>query len=464
MVTIMDLHKYIYDLVDIIKNKLEFAPSLFVIPAIITGLSKGKYELIFNFILIYIIFEAIMYFIHRKLARVQEKDASKVIRVFELNKKGLAIHQIAEILETEGYRSIRGRKTLEKSIAKIIENGNLTKALELKKMGFTELSHKISRNSFSLIFRSIIIISFVLFIIPPDAKLTIKNITPDPLGPQEIGCDVKWKAVLDNEKNIKYNWALYVDDDREDHGGGRGTSFYCKWDTSEEKFGKRIITVKVWCEGNSDCDAEWTGDYELFNQKPNINKDINPYYYSQDRNKIFSSRATKGTIVHFDVDADDPDEDELYYEFMVDGSVVQGASERSYWKWDTSNNKEKDYTISVTVTDGQNHINTLGVTTNLNYEVIALIPKMKYNDIGELEISVPEEVVISRKKEGKPPMQYRFYLNGEPLTSWQESRTYKWNIENYTKGDYTISGKMRFDERSRDEYDAETPIEKVQLN
>lgn len=438
---------------------------------VFTGLNQGKTDVVTNFILIYLSLEIIILLLSRKIAAVKENNASKVIRVFELGKNGLAIHQIAEILEEEGYKSIRGRGKLEKSAAKIIEKGNLKKALKIKQLGFTELSHKISKNILCLLLRVMVVIIFFYFIYINAPELTIAKLTPSPPGPVEVGSSIQWNIEIDKTPDTRFNYRIYVDGRMNDSDYSiYSSSFSWTWHTSGEKSGAHRIMVEVWPEGYYDKKKTENSTYELYNEKPFIKKV--DYYYEKHGSEFTELEAPKGTIVHCKVHATDPDpEDILYYEFSVGGYIKQGPSDSDEWLWDTSKYSEGDHEIYVRVIDGKDHANDLPIGDEKSYKINAVNLKLKSDHYFasidtevELTISVPEEIVTSRSLAGKPPMQYKFYDNGSSLTSWLDRNTYTWNTESTTEGTHEISGKMRFAENSKsDDCDAETSIRKVRI-
>jgi hypothetical protein len=444
------------------------------------GFNRGKVGLSILFIVLYIILGIIIYILSKNIADKKKKNASKLIRVFELSKYGLAVHQIAEVLENEGYRSILGRKTLEKSCANIIKKGSFEKALELNRVEYTELYNNISKNILFMSLRVVLIIIFLYYISIPDPCVEITGLYPRVNGPQEIGTDIVFDIKISKNKDFTSNYAIYVDHNKIHKDSVTGNEFSWNWNTSNAICGQHNITVEVFPENYYNKRDKWTTIYELYNQKPIIN--YVEYIINHNRSVIESNvskvHVNMGAIAIIEVNATDPDRgDTLNYEFLVDG-IVKESSNLSKWSMDTSNYDEGDYMICVKVTDGNVHANNLDVNKQVDLTINAVNILLKINGLfynvpgwvsldDNLSIFVPEDIVKSRNS-AESRMQYKFYIDGYPLTSWQNDSYYIWDGKSrsyYNKSlSYNFSGRMRFNAYSKeDECDAETQICKMNV-
>jgi len=444
------------------------------------GLNRGKVELSILFVVLYPILELIIRILSRIIAVKKGKNASKLIRVFELSKYGLAVHQIAEVLENEGYRSILGRKTLEKSCANIIKKGNFEKALELNRVGFTELYNNITKNILFMSLRVVLIIIFLYLISIPDPYVDITGLYPRVNGPQEIGSNIVFDIKIFKNRDFTSNYVIYVDHNKIYNDSVTGSEFSWNWNTSNAICGQHNITVEVFPENYYNKRNEETIIYELYNQKPIINYveyiiNHNRYVIDSNENKVNVSR---GVIVIIEVNATDPDRgDTLNYEFLVDG-IFEESSNLSKWSLDTSNYGEGTHMICAKVTDGNVHANNLDVNKQVGLKINPVKLLFKMNNLhydvpgwisldDNLTIVVPDDIVKSRNS-AESRMQYKFYIDGYPLTSWLNDSYYIWDEKScsrYNNGQsYNFSGRMRFNAYStEDQCDAETSTHKMNV-
>jgi hypothetical protein len=354
MITRINIRKHVSELIEAIKESLDLVPSLVLIPMILKGIDSGKTDLVIKFILVYVSLEILVRLSSRLIATKRQKNASKITRVFELSEKGLVIYQIADILEKEGYKSILGRKILEQSIGKIIEKGNRRTVLELN-------PHKISKSILWLIIRFIMVIAFLVIIYSPIPNVIINDVIPDVSGPQPIGTNINYTVQIYNKNIIKFKYEILVDDERIPNNDDKLGDFSFSLNTTGKEEGNHGIEVRVWPSDNNAGKENmkvWKGSFKLYNRKPEINK-FSSYFYQDDLIKTDNS-ATIGTIVHFKVQATDPEHDNLSYKFAVDG-IYAVPQPNDAWDWDTSKYKEGIHEIGVTVTDEKPHSDALDI-------------------------------------------------------------------------------------------------------
>ena len=288
----------------------------------------------------------------------------------------------------------------------------------------------------------------------------LKSLQPDKPSPQEKGAIVLWKASAldpDNDK-ILYKFLL---NGREAKKWSKSNSW--SWPTENLPAGDYQITVmardgKHAPEGSFDSSANATfsmKDLKDLNHIPVLN-DLKP-----DANQIqiapsnqiplvqelkpdIVSPQTIGAAITWTAIATDPDEDRIYYKFLVNDNMVTDWSPSNSWNWNTSAYLSGDYKIRVLARDDRHEPeDSFDSSREATFALQATNqpPILKSLNSDRSSPQVQGTVVLWKAEAQDPdgdPILYKFQVNGRDMSRWSESGSWSWSTRNLAAGDYRI--------------------------
>jgi len=152
----------------------------------------------------------------------------------------------------------------------------------------------------------------------------------------------------------------------------------------------------------------------------------------------------QGTTVIWTAKGSDADGDALNYKFFLDNRAVTSWTRSNTWNWFTAGSSAGEHLICVVLRDGK-HADKKGFDAMLNCTFTLLTP----NQTPTLSALAPDRAspqpaganitwrASARDPEGDP-LLYRFFLNGQAATDWQESDTWVWPTKGAASGSYQV--------------------------
>jgi uncharacterized membrane protein len=163
-----------------------------------------------------------------------------------------------------------------------------------------------------------------------------------------------------------------------------------------------------------------------------------------DLNSDKPSPQQQGITVIWTVKADDPEDDVLSYKFYLDNKAVTSWTRSNTWNWFSTGSSAGEHQISVWVRDGK-HADKKSFDSLMNRTFVLLFPNQTpvLIDLAPDRASPqPAGTSITWKADAKDPdgdrILYRFFLNGQAVTDWQQSGIWVWPTAGESSGDYQV--------------------------
>lgn len=193
------------------------------------------------------------------------------------------------------------------------------------------------------------------------------------------------------------------------------------------------------------------------------NQNHSPVLKSLAPNK--ESPQEPGTAVFWKAEASDPENDRIFYRFLVDGQEKQKWSRSASWSWLTNGLSSGDYLITVMVRDG-NHASESSFDGIMNSSFTLSLPNQP-PVLTELkpDRQSPQAVggkiiwtAIANDADGDP-IYFKFMKNDRDVTDWSSSNYWVWDITAEDTGSYRIrvlakDGKHASDDQSDSSIDS----------
>ncbi|HNX08576.1 MAG TPA: hypothetical protein PKL29_00550, partial [Methanothrix sp.] len=151
-----------------------------------------------------------------------------------------------------------------------------------------------------------------------------------------------------------------------------------------------------------------------------------------------------GTAVFWKAVATDPENDRIFYRFLVDGQEKQKWSRSASWSWLTNGLSSGDYLITVMVRDG-NHASESSFDGIMNSSFTLSLPNQP-PVLTELkpDRQSPQAVggkiiwtAIANDADGDP-IYFKFMKNDRDVTDWSSSNYWVWDTTAEETGSYRI--------------------------
>ena len=266
------------------------------------------------------------------------------------------------------------------------------------------------------------------------------NLMPDKLSPQEAGTTITWTATALDPENDRIQYKFLLDSQQRTDWSYDST---WNWTTSSVDIGSHTIECKV-KDGNHNVDGDDSKDIEftITNRPPLINE-LTP---------TPNSPQPACATITWTTDATDPDNDQISYEYLLNGKSETIWSIDNLWNWSTSEGNIGENQIEVHIRDGKH-------AGPDNYDaarsVVFIITKVRLSNLPPMVVSLmpdkmnPQVAGTSIKWTAtaldpeKDPVQYKFLLDGQQKTDWSYDSTWYWTTSNTDIGSHMIEIKVK---------------------
>ena len=270
----------------------------------------------------------------------------------------------------------------------------------------------------------------------PNQKPIITGFGPDKAAPQEAGATVTWTAQASDPENdpIQYRFFLNGQPVTDWQPQGQWT-----WTTSSANVGDNQVEVRIIDgkhAGQDGFDDSKTASFAITapNQKPIITG------FGPDK----AAPQEAGAIVTWTAQASDPENDPIQYRFFLNGQPVTDWQPQGQWTWTTSSANVGDNQVEVRIIDGK-HAGQDGFDDSKTASFAITAPNQKPIITGfGPDKAAPQEagaIVTWTAQASDPendPIQYRFFLNGQPVTDWQPQGQWTWTTSSANVGDNQV--------------------------
>jgi uncharacterized membrane protein len=180
------------------------------------------------------------------------------------------------------------------------------------------------------------------------------------------------------------------------------------------------------------------------------------------------SPQEKGAIVLWKALATDPDNDRIFYKFLLNGREAKKWSRSNSWSWPTENLPAGDYQITVLARDG-NHAPDGSFDSSANTSFSLKNPEDPnrtpvLNDLKP-DMNSPQARgtaitwTASATDQDGDGVYYKFLANDNEVTDWSPSNYWNWDTSTYPPGDYKIRVLARDGQHSgTDSFDSEIEV------
>ncbi|RPJ39753.1 MAG: hypothetical protein EHM35_01550, partial [Planctomycetaceae bacterium] len=151
-----------------------------------------------------------------------------------------------------------------------------------------------------------------------------------------------------------------------------------------------------------------------------------------------------GSTVTWTAQASDPENDPIQYRFFLNGQPVTDWQPQGQWIWTTGNDNVGDNQVAVMIIDGK-HAGQDSSDDSKTAAFAITAPNQKPAITSlEPDKAAPQEsgsTVTWTAQASDPendPIQYRFFLNGEPVTDWQPQGQWAWTSSSANVGDNQV--------------------------
>jgi hypothetical protein len=292
-----------------------------------------------------------------------------------------------------------------------------------------------SENSFDHMVSS----TFVL--LPINQPPALQDLVSDRSSPIELGGSINWTArAVDPDNDTVYY--RFLKNGRE--AAAWSTSSDWRWDTSSEDAGEYVISVLARdgshaTQDSFDSSMERNMVLTLVNGIPEI----------ADLQADLPGPQPQGSTVVWTASGLDPEEDTIYYRFMVDNQSAGEWSTSSSWSWDTSSARPGMHTITVQARDEKHAPNSsFDSSKEAAFEVSAANLRPILSSLLP-DIASPQAqgatvtwTAGAADREGDQIL-YKFLLDDRDMTGWSASPTWKWSSVGQAPGAYRIQVLVR---------------------
>ena len=270
---------------------------------------------------------------------------------------------------------------------------------------------------------------------PVNQPPVMGSLMPSPSSPQDAGAVITWTAEASDPEGDPLQYTFLLDGQpRVDWSPNPSWT----WSTSAGDVGTHGIEVKVQDgQHNPDGDASRTSSFTITapNQKPSITG------FGPDK----SSPQELGTTVTWTAQASDPDGDPVLFRFFLGGLPVTDWQPQGQWAWMTSNANVGDNQVEVQVRDGK-HAGQDGFDDSKIAAFTITAPNQKpaiinfnADKLSPQEFGSAISWTVEVMDAESDPIQYRFFLNDQPVTDWQPQGQWTWTTGSASVGDNQVA-------------------------
>jgi hypothetical protein len=217
-----------------------------------------------------------------------------------------------------------------------------------------------------LLFIDFIVFAYALTFSPDDVNSPpmVVSLMPDKSSPQYAGTTIKWTSGAFDPENDRVQYKFLLDGQQKTDWSYDSTWY---WTTSNADIGSHAIEIKA-KDGNHNADGDDTKDIEFTishqqnqlltpettgspsvttsNQHPSI-KDLTPVPNN--------SPQPAGTTIAWTTGATDPEDDQIFYRYFLNGKSETSWNSENTWTWKTNGENIGENHIEVQVRD-ENHV------------------------------------------------------------------------------------------------------------
>lgn len=305
----------------------------------------------------------------------------------------------------------------------------------------------------------------------PDSPPSFRSLSSNLESPQLSGSEIEWTAKASDPQDdiLLYNFILKNADSGsilEQTGWNSNNKWV--WITDESDSGEYI--VEAWVkDGHHSTKVDEPDDQCSKNYKIIPNKI--PYFISLTPDKKSPQKA--GSNIVWTAEANDPENDNLEYKFILKnsntGSIINtgGWKDDNEWKWVTTESDGGEYLVEAWVRDG-NHATqnddsddqysiAYKISENERPYFVSLSPDMESPQPAGSKI-----VWTAKAKDTEDDnLEYRFILKnadtGSTLTTggWKNRNTWNWRTIESDSGDYVVEAWVRDGHHSTENDDSD---------
>ena len=272
----------------------------------------------------------------------------------------------------------------------------------------------------------------------------LNDLKPDANSPQVRGAVITWTArATDPDGDLVYYKFLANDNEVADWSISNSWA----WNTSAALPGDYKIRVLA-RDGLHASAASFDSEREMaFTLTSSDQIQIAPSNWKplvQELKPDVISPQTIGAAITWTAIAIDPDEDQIYYKFLVNDNMVTEWSLSNSWKWNTSAYLSGDYKIRVLARDGFHESeDSFDSSREATFALQATNQPPILNSLNSDRSSPQVQgAVVLWKAEAQDfdgdPILYKFQVNGRDMGRWSESGSWSWSTRNLAAGNYMI--------------------------
>jgi uncharacterized membrane protein len=278
----------------------------------------------------------------------------------------------------------------------------------------------------------------------PNRIPMLNDLKPDANSPQVRGAVITWTAsATDPDGDLVYYKFLANDNEVADWSPSNSWA----WNTSAALPGDYKIRVLA-RDGLHASAASFDSESEMvFILTSSDQIQIEPSNWKplvQELKPDIISPQTIGAAITWTAIAIDPDEDQIYYKFLVNDNMATDWSLSNSWKWNTSSALPGDYKIRVLARDARHESeDSFDSSREATFALQATNQPPILNGLNS-DISSPQVqgAVINWKADAQDsdgdPVLYKFQVNGRDMGRWSESGSWSWSTRNLGAGNYMI--------------------------
>jgi len=202
-----------------------------------------------------------------------------------------------------------------------------------------------------------------------NAPPTLQALYPSINSPQKANTPILWNALAVDPEGDPVSYKFFLKDSAGETKSLTGWVEDNEWTWNPTEYDAGKCVIGVWVrDGHHETNATGWDDCIEY---PYVIEEDQPAIHAQPElsndppfvEKLWPDKASpqvSGTVIQWNVNAEDPDIDQVYYKFFLKeastGNVIlaTGWGTQNTWTWDTTGWVPADYTIDVLVRDG-NH-------------------------------------------------------------------------------------------------------------
>ena len=277
----------------------------------------------------------------------------------------------------------------------------------------------------------------------------IYSLTSDRSSPADAGTSITWTAVAKDAENDPIIYRFLLNDDPVTQWVKENQWV---WNTTDDDLGHNQIEVHVRDKMHNDQDSfdnNKTASFTIIKPRPVPQVLLNQTPAIESLTLDKSSPQDAGASITWTALAYDPENDQIFYRFLLNGRPVTDWTSENAWHWHSSEKDAGKNRIEVQVRDGK-HAGPKACDDSAAADFEIKIPNQQPNLVSLIPDQLsPQDagmVIVWTALASDPdgdPILYRFLLNGKPVTDWDIENKWTWTTTENDEGENRLEVGVR---------------------